>query len=169
MKAIIHNNLVWATIPYDNQAYDFEASSWSPTPQNLYAFDLVYSPYIKAQATRYDALKEWFNTQDILAEVRRQHRNIFEEAFVAIDAKANRGNRGAVLALYDAISEGADPNAPQVIVDVGIIWELEQVADENRKLLADLESMTIPEYATLEEAQDILKAAIAIKPWLPWE
>lgn len=123
-----------------------------------------------------------------LPQIKQHASQKFLIAFAEIDARSPRSARGIVISLVDGTfpketllaentSEGAaeksiaqelTPEQQQRIIDVGIMWELEEVAQVNRDMQAELLALEITEDMTLEEAQEITLRVATAKPWLPW-
>lgn len=119
-----------------------------------------------------------FELKNNLKNLKHKLQGRFVTAFVEIDAKT-RPMRGALLSVVDGTfptqAYNADepqkdlaPEQQQRIVDVGIMWELEEVAQVNRDMQTELMALEITEDMTLEQAQEITLRIANAQPWLPW-
>lgn len=123
--------------------------------------------------------QHWVAVPLPLESIKASKAEDFAVAFKAIEDKSARGLRPTLLALYDRIEAMEQPVTddpatrapltPLPVEDIGIVWELEQIAVENRLMRDCIMGTTIPENATEEEARAILVRLIDTKPWLPWE
>lgn len=100
-------------------------------------------------------------------------REIFSSAFVEIDARSPRSARGIIISLVDGsfpneAAQDLTPEQQQRIIDVGIMWELEEVAQINRDMQTELLALEITEDMLLEQAQEITLRIANAQPWLPW-
>lgn len=121
-----------------------------------------HNPYTQYCEISYEAFGEWYITrhrvcqitdpaalQNLLVQFKAQRRAVFSSAFAALEQRAGRPQA----AILTALAEGCAPPAP----DADILWQVESVKEENRRLLAQLTAAR-----TWEEAAQIT-------PWIPWE
>lgn len=120
-----------------------------------------YNPHTHSCEISYEAFGDCYITrhrvhpitdpaalQSLLGQFKAERRAVFSSAFAALEQRAQR----AQAAVLTALAEGSAPPAP----DADILWQVESVKEENRRLLAQLAAAR-----TWEEAAEIV-------PWLPW-
>lgn len=124
-----------------------DASGYNPYTQDFTTRYVPFGDYYMGQPEVYDIVDQ-ARLADLLEQFKAQRRLAFAATFDALEKRGQRPQS----ALLEALLAGDSP--PEA--DADILWQVEAVKHENRRLLAQLNAAT-----TWHEAH-------TLRPWLPW-